>query len=305
MKIVACSNAKQFVNNLTDVNINDVCLTDVSRFEDGEIFISLKNQELLQNDKVIVIQSISENTNDALMELLFTLDIVNSITTKDIYLLITYLGYSRQDRIDSLNESFSAKIVSRLLSLKYIKRLFIVDLHAPQTLGFFDIPSVNLDTDSFIINKIKKENELSNIVLVSPDIGNAKSIIKMSNELNIGYAIAIKYRPAANQNKILSIVGHSVKNKTCIIIDDIIDSAGTLCNVAEQLTKQEANKIISYITHPVLSAKSIERINKSFITKLYISDTINAKDKIEKIRNIEVFSIANWCFNQIKCVVNK
>jgi ribose-phosphate pyrophosphokinase len=300
LKIVACGNTKQFIDSLTTINQADVCWTEVSRFEDNEMLVKIEDQKLLQNDVVLVVQSISGNVNDALIELLFTLDVVHSITTKDIYLLVTYLGYSRQDRIETLTQSFSAKVIGNLLSVKYIKKMFVIDLHAPQTLGFFNVPSINLDPDFFIVDKIRKEYSLQDIVLVSPDVGNAKSIIKISNELNVGYAVAIKYRPEANQNKILSVIGHDVKEKTCIIIDDIIDSAGTLCNVAERLTQQGATKIIAYITHPVLSSKSIDRINKSFITKLYVSDTINTTSKIEEIRNIEIFSLGDWCLTEIK-----
>jgi ribose-phosphate pyrophosphokinase len=300
MKILCCSNAKNFVKNLTKFDASEVHHTKISQFEDGELHLRIENEKILQGEKVLVVQSISGNVNDAIIELLFAMDMVNSLATKEIYLLITYMGYSRQDRVELADEAFSAKIVADLLSRRYVKRLFVVDLHASQTLGFFGVPSINLNTDEFIMEEIRKKYKSDEIVLVSPDTGNVKSIISIANTLDTEYAVAIKYRPMANENKILSIVGHSVENKICIIIDDIVDSAGTLCNVAERLAKQGAKNIIAYITHPVLSSKAMDRINSSYLKELFVGDTIDCRDKIDINSNrVKIFSVADWCVGKV------
>ncbi|MDR1494718.1 MAG: ribose-phosphate diphosphokinase [Rickettsiales bacterium] len=299
MKILACSNARNFVNNLEKFDKKDILYTEISSFADGERLVKIAGQQSLQGNGVLVIQSISGNVNDALMELLFALDIVRNSVPSKVYMLITYMGYSRQDRIESLSDAFSARVVAQLLSLSFINRLFVVDMHAPQSLGFFSIPSINLNTDEFIIDEIRNKYNLDEVVLVSPDTGNVKSIISISNQIGAEYSVAIKYRPKANENKILSLVGYDITGKVCIIIDDIVDSAGTLCNVAERITNKGAKDVLAYITHPVLSDGAMEKINGSYITKLFVSDSIDAKEKIADSRKIQIFSIADWCLNSI------
>ncbi|MDR2778189.1 MAG: ribose-phosphate diphosphokinase [Rickettsiales bacterium] len=299
MKILSCSNSVNFVKNLSFIGKEDILFTELSSFEDGERLVRIRNQSLLQGEKVLVIQSLSGNVNDALMELLFALDIVRNSVPSEVYLLITYMGYSRQDRVESLADAFSARVVAQMLSLSFINRLFVVDIHAAQSLGFFSIPSVNLNVDEFIVKEIVNSYNLSDIVLISPDTGNVKSIIAISNQIDVEYSIAIKYRPQANENKILSMVGYDITDKICVIIDDIVDSAGTLCNVAEKVAKRGARDILAYITHPVLSGKAMDRINNSYITKLFVSDSIDLKEKTATSRKIQEFSIANWCLEKI------
>lgn len=297
-KILACSNVYEFCENISIIDKKDIFYTTVSRFEDNEMCVKIDKFEELQNENIVVIQSLSNPVNDSLMELIFTLDILNSIGVKSIEILLTYAGYSRQDRIENINESFSFKIVANMLSKQYISRIYLVNVHAMQTMGFFGVPTVNIEVKDLICDLIK--DKYKNPLLISPDVGNAKTIISLSNKMDMDYAIAIKYRPQANENKILSIIGTNVENKDCIIIDDIVDSAGTLCNVAERLAKNGANNIIAYITHPVLSSKSYNRIKNSYFTKLYIGDTINNKSKIDVIGGkIDTFSIADYVLNKV------
>ncbi|GHU28799.1 ribose-phosphate pyrophosphokinase [Bacilli bacterium] len=284
---------------MTNFDKRNILFTEVVSFEDGEQLVKVKEQNSLQGEKVLVIQSIAGNFNDSIMELLFALDIVHSSVPSEVYLLITYMGYSRQDRIENLSDAFSARVVAQLLSLNFIKRLFVVDLHSTQSLGFFNVPGVNLNTDEFIIREITNKYNLDDVVLISPDTGNVKSIISISNQINAEYSIAIKYRPKANESKILSMVGYDITDKICIVIDDIVDSAGTLCNVAERIAKKGARDIIAYITHPVLSGKAMDRINDSHITKLFVSDSIDVRGKIADSRKIQIFSIADWCLEKI------
>lgn len=298
MKLLVCSNTEEFCNDIKIIGKNDIVYNRLFRFEDREMCVKIDNIEALDNEDVIVIQSISNNVNDSLVELIFTLDILRNANTKSIKLLLTYVGYSRQDKISSLNESFSFKIIAEMLSKSFISQIYLVDIHAPQSIGFFNIPCINISVQDFICDLIK--NKYKNPLLISPDVGNVKTIVSVSQKLDIEYSVAVKYRPNPNENKILSLVGANVENRDCIIIDDIVDTAGTLCNVAERLAKNGANSIVAYITHPVLSNKSFERIKNSYIKKLYVSNTINSFDKIEEIGNkVEVFSLTDWVLNRV------
>ena len=298
MKLLICSGATEFSDNLGVVDENSEVHNTVFRFEDNEMCVRIDDLKSLINEDVLVVQSLSNTVNDNIIELLFTLDVLKNIDTKSVKLLITYAGYSRQDRVEGINESFSFKVLAKMLSNQNLNKIYFVDIHASQTAGFFDVPAINIDTQDFVCDLIK--NKYENPLLISPDVGNVKKIVSLSNKMSLDYSIAIKYRPRPNENKILSLVGASVENKDCIIIDDIIDSAGTLCNVAERLAKNGANNIIAYKTHPVLSKKSFERINNSYFTKLYVSDTINTKEKIELISGkVSVFSVADYVLSKI------
>lgn len=299
MKIVSCSNTNNFVNTLQNFNKNNIIFNSISKFEDGEMLVKIENEKDLKNEDVLVIQSISNNVNDAIIELLFTLNIVKNSMPKSVFLLITYAGYSRQDRIENLNECFSSKVLFNLLSYNFLSRVFIVDIHAPQTMGFFNVPNINILVKDFIIKYIRDNFDLKNAVLISPDIGNAKNVINIASCIGIEYGIAIKYRPKANENKIISLIGADVSEKNCIIIDDIVDSAGTLCNVANVLKQNNANIINAFITHPVLSEKSVGRIKDSSLNNLYICNTIDCSKKIKNIDNIKLLSISDWCLNEI------
>lgn len=299
MKILSCNNAINFVSQITNIDKSNIIFNKIKNFEDKEICVEVEEYKELLNEDVLIIQSLSNNVNDSIIELLFTLEIVRNSVPKSINILLTYMGYSRQDRIENINESFSAKVISNLLSLPYISRIFTVDIHAKQTLGFFNIPAINISTNDFILDLIKNKYDIENTVLVSPDTGNVKTVIKLADKINTDYNVAIKYRPKANENKILSLIGHSIEDKDCIILDDIVDSGGTLCNVAEKLAKQGANNITAYITHAVLSSKAIDRIKNSYITKLYISNSIDCNEKIKELKNVEIFSISDFCINTI------
>ncbi|MDR0968194.1 MAG: ribose-phosphate diphosphokinase [Holosporaceae bacterium] len=299
MKILVCRNACEFASNLTNVEKSDIFYTTASNFEDGELLVKINDGKKLQGQKVLIIQSISGAVNDAFMELAFAMDTVRACAAEEIYLLVTYLGYSRQDRVETPAESFSSKTIASFLSRDYVKRLFLINLHAPQTLGFFSVPSVNFSADELLLEKIKEKYNPSDVVLISPDTGNAKSVISIANKLNADYAVAMKCRPAANESKILSIIGSEVKGKICVILDDIVDSAGTLCNVAAKLAEQGAKEVTAYVTHPVLSKKAIGRINESRFSKLYVGDTISSKEKIAACEKIETFSVADWHLRKI------
>ena len=299
MKILSCRNAIDFASSITEVKKKDILFNIISNFEDNEMLVTIPDYKDLRDEDVLVIQSLSTNVNEALMELMFTLDLVNSSSPKSVKLLLTYMGYSRQDKQDRPQEAFSAKVIANILSLNYIKKIYVIDIHAGQTMGFFNIAAANIETDDIISELINKKLYNKNTVLVSGNYENLKKIIFLSKELNLEYAIALKYRPAASQNKILSTVGADVNGKDCIIIDDIIDSAGTIADISEQLFKHGAETISAIVTHGILSYKSIERIKNSKISKLFISNTIDSREKIRYIKQVETFSISNYALKNI------
>lgn len=299
MKILSCQNTISFVDSITCVKKKDILYNSVSSFEDKEILVTIERQDELKNQDVLVVQSLSNNVNNAIIELLFTLDIVRMSSPRSINLLITYMAYSRQDVSENNKVSFSAKIVANLLSLNYISKIYVVDIHAGQTMGFFNIPSSNIDIEEYIYEMLTKKFKKSDVVLVCPNSAIVKKIISMSEKLGINYSIVLKYRPAASQNKILSLIGADVAQKDCVIIDDIVDSAGTLVNISEKLAKQGANSINAIITHGIFSHKSIERLKNSYINKLYVSNTINSDEKIRYIKQIESFSISDYVIDKI------
>ena len=299
MKILSCQNAISFVDSITNVRKKDILYNSVSSFEDKEMLVTIEKQEELRNQDILVVQSLSNNVNNAIIELLFTLDIVRMSLPRSIKLLITYMGYSRQDSPEDNKEPFSAKIIANLLSLNYISKIYVVDIHAAQTMGFFNVPSANVDLEEYIYEMLRKKFKKSDVVLVCPNSAIVKKIIYMSEKLGINYSIVLKYRPAASQNKILSLIGANVAKKDCVIIDDIVDSAGTLANVSEKLAKQGANSINAIITHGIFSHKSIDRLKNSYISRLYVSNTINSDEKIRYIKQVEVFSISDYVIDKI------
>lgn len=298
MKVLACSSAAEFCNDIAKIKKEDILYTKVSRFQDNEMCVKIENPNELKNQDMLIVQSISDNVNDSLVELLFTLDTVSNLDVNSIKLLVTYAGYSRQDRIENNGESFSFKIVAKLISTFNIRKIYLIDIHAPQTVGFFNTPCENLEIEDFVVEKIK--SKYKNPILISPDVGNIKTITSIADKMDIDYSIALKYRPRPNESKILSMAGENVNGRDCIIVDDIIDSAGTICNVADRVMENGAKSITAYITHPVLSPKSFDRIKNSNFTKIYIGNTINSKDKIREIGDkLEIFSISDWAIEKI------
>ena len=297
MKLLICSNVNEFAREITLFNKEDIFYTSISNFQDGEMEVKIEEYKKLKNEDILIIQSTTNSNN--LIEVLFAIDILNRIGVKSIKILFTYLIYSRQDRIDSLDKSLSFKVIMDMFLNKNISKIYVINLHSPQTINAFSIPSINIEVYDFIMEMI--QNKYKNPLLISPDVGNSKTIINLSQKTGIEYNIALKYRPKANENKILSFVGSDIVNKDCIIIDDIVDTAGTLCNVAELLAKKGANSIDAYITHGVLSPKSIDKINNSYFKKIYISNTINTEEKLKKInKKVEIFSLTDWILNKIQ-----
>ncbi len=275
--------------------------SSIRKFSDGEIYIEIK--ENIRGNSIFLIQSVSSPANDNLMELLLCIDALKRSSAKNITAVIPYFGYARQDRKVAPRTSISAKLVSNLITKAGADRVVTVDLHAGQIQGFFDIPVDNLFATPIFARHVKKNIKRKNLICVSPDVGGVERTRALARKLDIGIAIIDKRRPAPGKSQVMNVIGN-VKNKTCIIIDDIIDSGGTIVNAAQALIDRGANEVHVYITHGVLSGEAVEKIRKSKIKKLVITDTIDNSDKIKKAKNIEVLSICNLLGEAIKRISN-
>lgn len=264
-----------------NVNLAESALT---HFADGEVLFETKVP--VRGEDVIILQSTCAPTNDTLMELLICIDACKRASAKSITVIMPYYGYSRQDRKGNKRQSISAKLVADLLQTAGVNRLICVDLHATQIVGFFDIPVDNMSAVPLFYNKLKNDN-LKNVVCVSPDHGGVVRTTALATKLNIPIAIIDKRRPEPNKCEILSIVGE-VKGKRCIIVDDIVDTAGTLCNAADELKKLGAERVEAFITHGVLSLDAVDKIEKSGLDKLVITDSIPLKRELPKIEVISL-----------------
>ena len=250
-----------------------------------------------------MVQSISSPANDNLLEMLFCIDALKRSSAKNITAVIPYFGYARQDRKVVPRTSISAKLISNLITKAGADRVVTVDLHAGQIQGFFDIPVDNLYATPIFFRHIKKKLKLNNIVCVSPDVGGVARTRGLSKLLNVNLAIVDKRRPSPGKSEVMNIIG-DVKNKICIMVDDIIDSGGTIVNAAKMLKSKGAKEIHVYITHGVLSGDAVKKIRNSPIKNLVITDTIDNSKKLKNAKNIEVLSISNLLGEALKRISN-
>ncbi|WP_208432494.1 ribose-phosphate pyrophosphokinase [Bartonella taylorii] len=262
----------------------------VKRFADQEIFVEL--HENVRGQDVFVLQSTSYPANDHLMELLIMIDALRRSSARRITAVIPYFGYARQDRKPGPRTPISAKLVANLITEAGAHRVLTLDLHAGQIQGFFDIPTDNLYAVPVISRDIKIHYPLENVIVVSPDVGGVVRARSLAKRLNSLLAIVDKRRERAGESEVMNIIG-DVSGKDCLLLDDIVDSGGTLCNAASALLKHGANSVTAYITHGVLSGNAIERITNSEMKELVITDSIMPTQVIEKAHNIRVLPIAD------------
>ena len=275
--------------------------SNIKRFADNEIYVEIN--ENIRGNSIFVVQSTSNPANDNLMELLICIDALRRSSAKNITAVIPYFGYARQDRKVVPRTAISAKLVSNLITNAGANRILSVDLHAGQIQGFFDIPVDNLFATPIFARHIKKKLSLNNLICVSPDVGGVERTRALSRKINVGIAIIDKRRPTPGKSEVMNIVGN-VKNKVCVIVDDIIDSGGTIVNAANALKNKGAKDVYVYITHAVLSGTAVEKLEKSEIKKLIITDTIDNSKKIKTIKKIEVISIAPMISEAMKRISN-
>jgi ribose-phosphate pyrophosphokinase len=261
----------------------------VRRFADMEIFVEI--EENVRGSDVFVLQSTSFPTNDHLMELLIITDALRRSSARRITAVIPYFGYARQDRKPGPRTPISAKLVANLITTAGTDRVMTLDLHAGQIQGFFDIPTDNLYASPMMVRDIKECFDVSTLTIVSPDVGGVARARGLAKRINAPLAIVDKRRERAGESEVMNVIGE-VEGRTCILVDDIVDSGGTLVNAAEALLNQGATAVHAYITHGVLSGEAVARITKSKLKELVITDSIQPTEAVRAARNIRVLSIA-------------
>ena len=301
MKLLTGNSNKNLSQKISKFLKNRLVNSSIRKFSDGEIYIEIN--ENIRGNSIFVIQSVSSPANDNLMELLLCIDALKRSSAKNITAVIPYFGYARQDRKVVPRTSISAKLVSNLIAIAGADRVVTVDLHAGQIQGFFDIPVDNLFATPIFARHVKKKIKTKNLICIAPDVGGTERARALGKLLNVGLAIVDKRRPKAGQSQVMNIIG-DVRGKTCIIVDDIIDSGGTIVNAAAALKKRGAKDVHVYVTHGVLSGGAENKIKKSNIKNLVITDTIDNAAKVKNIKNIEVLTISNLVGEAIKRISN-
>ena len=301
MKLLTGNSNKNLSQKISKFLKNRLVNSSIRKFSDGEIYIEIN--ENIRGNSIFVIQSVSSPANDNLMELLLCIDALKRSSAKNITAVIPYFGYARQDRKVVPRTSISAKLVSNLIAKAGADRVVTVDLHAGQIQGFFDIPVDNLFATPIFARHVKKKIKTKNLICIAPDVGGTERARALGKLLNVGLAIVDKRRPKAGQSQVMNIIG-DVRGKTCIIVDDIIDSGGTIVNAAAALKKRGAKDVHVYVTHGVLSGGAENKIKKSNIKNLVITDTIDNATKVKNIKNIEVLTISNLVGEAIKRISN-
>ena len=261
----------------------------VTKFSDQEVFVEIN--ENIRGKNIFIIQSTSMPANDHLMELLITIDTLKRASAQTVTAVIPYFGYARQDRKVGPRTPISAKLVADILTAAGIDRVLTIDLHAAQIQGFFDIPVDNLYAAPVITKDIKKNYQNKDIVVISPDVGGVVRARGIAKRIGGDLAIVDKRRDKANVSEVINIIG-DINGRDCIIVDDIVDTAGTLCNAAEALIKSGAKSVSAYITHGVLSGTSIERVKNSKLNELVITDSIAPTKLILDASNIRILNLA-------------
>jgi len=301
MKILSGNSNRHLSGKKSKYLKNKLVNSSIKKFSDGEIYIEINKN--IRGNSIFIIQAISSPANDNLMELLLCIDALKRSSAKNITAVIPYFGYARQDRKVVPRTSISAKLVSNLITNAGADRIVTVDLHAGQIQGFFDIPVDNLFATPIFSRHIKRKIKKTNLICVAPDVGGVERARALGRKLDIGLAIIDKRRPAPGKSQVMNVIGN-VKGKTCIIVDDIIDSGGTIVNAADALIKRGAKEVHVYVTHGVLSGDAVEKIKKSKIKNLVVTDTIDNSDKVKKARNIEVLTISNLLAEAMKRISN-
>ncbi len=304
---MALDNLMVFAGNATPDLATDVCKqlglhlgkASVTKFSDGEVMVEIN--ENVRGKDVFVLQSTCAPTNDNLMELILMVDALKRASAGRITAAIPYFGYARQDRRPrSARVAISAKVVANMLEQAGVGRVLIMDLHADQIQGFFDIPVDNIYASKILLGDLVKKN-YDDLMVVSPDIGGVVRARALAKRLNCDLAIIDKRRPKANVSEVMNIIGE-VEGRNCVIMDDMVDTAGTLTKAAEALKERGAKKVLAYCTHPVLSGPAIERIVNSQIDEVVVTDTIPLSDAAKacsKIRQLSCAALLAETFRRI------
>ena len=289
MKLVA-GNSNRPLAEAVAAHLNlSLAKATVRRFADMEVFVEIL--ENVRGEDVFVVQSTSFPANDHVMELLILIDALRRASARRITAVIPYYGYARQDRKPGPRTPISAKLVANLITRAGADRVLTVDLHAGQIQGFFDIPLDHLFAGPVLVRDIKEQKDSREVIVVSPDVGGVVRARAMAKRIDAPLAIIDKRRERAGESEVMNIIGE-VEGKECILVDDIVDSGGTLCNAADALLKAGAASVCAYLTHGVLSGGAVARISSSKLKELVITDSIMPSEAIKVAKNIRVLTVA-------------
>ena len=289
MKILACNSNIDLAESISKKLNSQLVKAEVKRFSDMEVFVEV--QENVRGEDMFIIQSTSYPANDNLMELLVSLDALRRASARRITAVIPYYGYARQDRKSGPRTPISAKLVANLITKAGADRILTMDLHAGQIQGFFDIPTDNLFAAPVFLKDIEEKYKNKPVVIVSPDVGGVVRARAIARRINANLAIIDKRREKAGSSEVMNIIG-DVSEHHCILVDDIIDSGGTLCNAARALIDVGAFSVDAYVTHGVLSGSAVSNISNSPLSTLVTTDSIKATEAVRMSNNIRQISIA-------------
>ena len=289
------------VSKILDIDISHA---DIGQFSDGEIKVQIEDN--VRGHDTFIIQSTCAPTNKNVMEIMLIADALKRSSASKVTAIVPYYGYARQDRrVRSARVPISAKVVADMFASVGIDRVLTIDLHSETIQGFFDMPADNVYATKLMVDHIKDNNERKEVVVVSPDVGGvvrSRALAKLLDDTDL--AIIDKRRAVANQSEVMNIIG-DIDGKVCIVPDDLIDTAGTLCNAADALKEKGAKAVKAYITHPVLSGPAIERLNNSSIDELVVTNSIPLNKEAQKCSKIRVISLASTIAECIKRLSNE
>ena len=302
MKIISGNSNKPLAEDIVKYLGMEITDATVKRFADEEVFVEI--HENMRGEDVFLIQPTSYPANDNIMELLVMLDAAKRASARRVTAVIPYFGYARQDRKPGPRTPISAKLLANIITAAGADRVLCLDLHAGQIQGFFDIPLDNLYAAPVFVKDIEEHYGKDNLVVVSPDVGGVVRARSLAKRINASLAIIDKRRERAGVSEVMNVIGE-VEGKECIIVDDIVDSAGTLCNAAAAIIEKGAKNVSAYITHGVLSGKALERIANSTLKELVVTDSICPTDAVKKVKNIRILSIAPLMAEAMKRISNE
>ncbi len=274
----------------------------VRRFADMEVFVTI--DENVRGEDVFVIQSTSYPANDNLLELLICIDALQRASARRITAVTPYFGYARQDRKTGGRTPISAKLVANLITRAGADRVLTLDLHAGQIQGFFDIPTDNLVAYPVMADDIRRRHNMDDLMIVSPDVGGVVRARQLADRLDVPFAIVDKRRTAPGESEVMNIIGE-VKGRRCILFDDIVDTAGTLCNAAQAIMDEGALSVSAYVSHGVLSGPACERVTTSVLDELVVTDTIESSDIVRSCPKLRRVSVAPLMGEAIRRIANE
>lgn len=302
MKIISGNSNIRLASDIAAHLNTGVTEATIKRFADMEVFVEI--HENMRGEDVFLVQSTSYPANDNIMELLVILDALKRASARRVTAVIPYFGYARQDRKPGPRTPISAKLMANIITAAGADRVLCMDLHAGQIQGFFDIPVDNLLPLPVFVSHADRMYGGKDITVVSPDIGGVVRARALAKRLNANLAVIDKRRERAGVSEVMNIIG-DVENKVCIILDDIVDSAGTLCNAAAAIKEKGAVDVCAYVTHGVLSGEAVNRVEASCLSSLYITDSIAATERVASARNITTLTIAPLMSEAIKSIANE